>query len=127
MGLMRPLDPAVASVYITEELENRASTTADYFQEKQALQELAARMVDQPDEVLPRFVDLAMEMTGGVSSGLSLLEENPSPGVFRWKYLRGSLASLKVRRRRGTSVLAVSRSIKTDPFSRPIPNVPMTG
>ncbi len=33
-----------------------------------------------------------MEMTGGASAGLSLYEENPSPGVFRWRYLRGILA-----------------------------------
>jgi two-component sensor histidine kinase len=56
------------------------------------LQDLAARMADQPEDVLPRFVDLAMEMTGGVSAGLSLYEENPAPGVFRWQYLRGLLA-----------------------------------
>jgi two-component sensor histidine kinase len=89
---MRPLDPAVAAVYITEELEKRAPTKTDYLQEKLALQELAVRMVEKPDEVLPRFVDLAMEMFGGVAAGLSLYEENPSPGVFRWRYLRGSLA-----------------------------------
>jgi two-component sensor histidine kinase len=33
-----------------------------------------------------------MEMTGGVSAGLSLYEEEPAPGVFRWQYLRGILA-----------------------------------
>ena len=49
-------------------------------------------MADRPEEVLPRFVDLAMEMTGGVSAGLSLYEENPAPGVFRWQYLRGVLS-----------------------------------
>ena len=31
-------------------------------------------------------------MTDGVSAGLSLYEENPAPGVFRWQYLRGVLA-----------------------------------
>ncbi len=49
-------------------------------------------MARQPEDVLPRFVDLAMEMTGGVSAGLSLYEENPAPGVFRWRYLRGTLS-----------------------------------
>jgi len=44
-------------------------------------------MADQPEEVLPRFVDLAMEMAGGVSAELSLYEETPAPGVFRWQYL----------------------------------------
>jgi hypothetical protein len=68
------------------------SKKTDYLQEKMALQELAARMADQPEEVLPRFVDLALEMTGGVSGGLSLYEEEPAFGVFRWQYLRGLLA-----------------------------------
>jgi len=39
--------------------------------------------------MLPRFVDLAMELTGGIAAGLSLLEEFPAPDVFRWRYLRG--------------------------------------
>ncbi len=83
---------AVADVFITDQLFRRAPKKVDYLQEKLALQELAARMADAPDEVLPRFVDLAMEMTGGVSAGLSLYQELPAPGVFRWQYLRGILA-----------------------------------
>jgi hypothetical protein len=83
---------AVADVFITEELDRRPPKKTDYLQEKLALQDLAARMADQPEEVLPRFVDLALEMTGGVSAGLSLYEEEPAPGVFRWQYLRGELA-----------------------------------
>jgi two-component sensor histidine kinase len=78
MGLLTALKMPVADVYITGEL---------------ALQELAARMADHPEDVLPKFVDLAMEMTGGVAAGLSLYEENPAPGVFRWRYLRGTLTS----------------------------------
>ena len=84
--------PNVADVFITDELYRRVPKKTDYLQEKLALQDLAARMADQPEEVLPRFVDLALEMTGGVSAGLSLYEENPHPGVFRWTYLRGMLA-----------------------------------
>ena len=82
----------IADVFITDELDRRAPKKTDYLQEKLALQDLAARMADQPEEVLPRFVDLALEMTGGVSAGLSLYEEEPAPGVFRWQYLRGVLA-----------------------------------
>ena len=79
-------------MFITDELDQRAPKKTDYLQEKLALQDVAARMADQPEEVLPRFVDLALEMTGGVSAGLSLYEESPPPGVFRWQYLRGRLA-----------------------------------
>ena len=86
------LDPAIAHVFITDELATRPIKPADHLREKQAIQDLAMRMADQPQQVLPRFVDLAMELTGGVSAGLSLYEPEPAPGVFRWRYLRGSLA-----------------------------------
>jgi hypothetical protein len=32
------------------------------------------------------------KLAGGVSAGLSLYEETPPPGVFRWQYLRGVLS-----------------------------------
>jgi two-component sensor histidine kinase len=83
---------SIADVYITDELDRRPEKKADYLREKLALQDLAARMADQPEHVLPRFVDLAMEMTDGVSAGLSLYEEKPAPGVFRWRFLRGLLS-----------------------------------
>jgi two-component sensor histidine kinase len=92
MSALTLLEPSVADVFITDELARRAPKKIDYLQEKLALQDLASRMADEPQAVLPRFVDLAMEMTGGVSAGLSLYEENPAPGVFRWQYLRGVLA-----------------------------------
>ncbi|MET3667958.1 HWE histidine kinase domain-containing protein [Caulobacter sp. 1776] len=89
-------DPALAHVYITDELASRPVKPADHLREKHAVQELAMRMADQPEQVLPRFVDLAMELTGGVSAGLSLYEPDPpGPGVFRWRYLRGSLAAFE--------------------------------
>jgi two-component sensor histidine kinase len=48
-------------------------------------------MVDSPEGVLPRLVDIAIEMCGAVSGGLSLYEPDPAPGVFRWHHLRGEL------------------------------------
>jgi two-component sensor histidine kinase len=92
MNLERRGDWNISDVYITDELDLRVPKKTDLLQEKNALQDLARHMADHPAEVLPRFVDLAMEMTGGVSAGLSLYEENPAPGVFRWRYLRGVLA-----------------------------------
>jgi len=83
---------SVSDVYITAELDRRTPAKVDYLQEKLALQELAGRMAHSPEKVLPRFVDLAMQIVGGVSGGLSLYEPEPSPGVFRWRYLRGLLA-----------------------------------
>ena len=78
-------------VFITEELQRRAPKKTDYLQEKLALQDLALQMADHPAEVLPHLVDLAIQICGGVSGGISLYEENPAPGVFRWHYLRGDL------------------------------------
>lgn len=85
-------DYVVPDLYITAELDRRPASDADYRQQMRAIQDLAAKMADNPDEVLPRFVDLAMEIAGGVSAGLSLYETDPSPGVFRWRYLRGALS-----------------------------------
>lgn len=92
MKMQRQPDWAIPDVYLTEELDRRAPGETDSLREKLALQDLAGRMADHPAEVLPRFVDLAMELTGGVSAGLSLYEPDPPPGVFRWRYLRGMLA-----------------------------------
>src|SRR5580704_2484866 len=78
-------------LFITPELERRPPSKADYLQEKRALQDLASAMLDHPEAVLPRFVELAMQITGGISAGLSLYESEPAPGVFRWRYLRGTL------------------------------------
>ena len=82
-----------SEVFITGELKDRTPKKIDYFREKLALQDLATRMADGPEEVLPRFVELAVEMTGGISAGLSLYEEEPAPGVFRWSNVCGTLAA----------------------------------
>lgn len=80
-------------VIVTSELEQRPDTGLDHRQVKAAIQDLAARMVDGPDQVLPRFVSLAMQLGEGVSSGISIFEPDASPPVFRWAFLEGSLAA----------------------------------
>lgn len=82
-------------VFITEQLSLRLPKKTDYLKEKLALQDLARRMRTAPAEFLPLFVDLAMEICGGVAAGLSIYEDQPAPGVFRWRYLRGTLASFE--------------------------------
>ena len=60
-----------ADLYITPQLSARGPRRQpDYLLEKKAIQELAGRMVHEPEQMLPRFVDLAMELTGGISAGL---------------------------------------------------------
>jgi hypothetical protein len=94
-SLLHALPPLASEVFITAELARRPPKRTDYLQEKLALQDLATRMADNPGEVLPRFVELAMQVTGGVSAGLSLYEEEPAPGAFRWHFLCGSLAAFE--------------------------------
>jgi two-component sensor histidine kinase len=83
--------PDVSIVYETD-LAARPAPEIDPGIEKTALLELAGIMNDAPANMLPKFVDLAMELTGGISAGLSLLEEDGPEPVFRWHHLRGLLA-----------------------------------
>lgn len=57
MDISRALELPAGDVFITHELYKRAPRKTDYLQEKLLLQDLAARMADQPEEALPRFVD----------------------------------------------------------------------
>jgi two-component sensor histidine kinase len=79
-----------SDVFITDQLARRPPRRVNYLQEKIALQDLTARMSLAPEEVLPRFVDLAMHLTEGVAAGLSILEPE-APKIFRWRYLCGTL------------------------------------
>jgi hypothetical protein len=79
---------------ITDELHHRIAHKADYQREKLAIQDLARQMAEQPDQVLPRLVHLAMELCGGQSAGISLYEaQPPGPGIFRWHHLAGRYAN----------------------------------
>lgn len=80
----------LADVYVTEALADRPRRAPDYLAEKLALQDLARQLIDRPGDVLPRLVDLALELTGALSGGLSLYEAEPAPGRFRWQHLRGA-------------------------------------
>lgn len=82
-------------VFITHELPGRPSRAPDYKREKDALRELLSQMATSPETVLPRFVALALELTRGSSAGISLLEPEPAPGVFRWRYVQGALAEFE--------------------------------
>jgi len=90
--MLRAVAPKAPDVFITRELDRRVPDAVDSLREKVALQELAAIMAEDPEQVLPKFVTLAMEIAKGVSAGLSLYEEHPAPGIFRWHHLVGTLA-----------------------------------
>ena len=79
---------------ITDELPHRVAHKSDYQREKLAIQDLARQMAEQPDQVLPRLVHLAMELCGAHSAGISLYEaQPPGPGIFRWHHLAGRYAN----------------------------------
>lgn len=82
----------VSQVFITDELDARPTKAKDWGRAKVAIQDLAARIAEDSEQILPRFVQLAMELTGGISAGLSLYEKEPAPGMFRWHHLTGVLA-----------------------------------
>lgn len=84
---------APRDLYITEALDTRPPADPLPVDAVAAIQDLAGRMAHEPSEVLPRFVDLALELTGAMTGGLSLYEPDPAPGVFRWHYLRGTLSA----------------------------------
>ena len=79
-------------VFITEELVKRPAKRTDCQREKEAILDLARHLADASSEVLPRFVELAMEMTDAVSAGLSVFDAEREPDVFRWTHLHGTLA-----------------------------------
>lgn len=78
-------------VFITEQLARRQASPAARC-EQLALVDLAHRMLDAPDDILPNLGELALHFCEAVAGRLSILEPDPSPGVFRWHHLCGTLS-----------------------------------
>jgi two-component sensor histidine kinase len=84
---------APPDLYITPELHRRVPKITDHLSEKLALQDIAAQIIDHPEQVLPKLVERAMDMTGAASAGISAYEKQEgTPGIFRWRDLKGELA-----------------------------------
>ncbi len=93
MSIAPHLSPTLwDAVYADTEFDRRPIPDAYAADDKAAILELAARMADEPEAVLPRFVELAMDIGAGVSAGLSFFEGGPGAGVFWWRHLHGTLA-----------------------------------
>jgi HWE histidine kinase len=82
-----------AETFITDQLEKRAPCRPDYLREKLAMQDLATHMSDEPTLVLPRLVQLAMELCGAQSAGVSVLD--PVSKQFQWFGLKGVLSTFE--------------------------------
>jgi PAS domain S-box-containing protein len=91
-----PPDPDTASlgdVLATEALRRRPARHPDHAAENRALAALARAAVDRPDDLPGRFAEVALDLCGAGSAGVSLLEAAPEGGtVFRWTALAGALA-----------------------------------
>ena len=79
-------------VIITGDLDRRLSRAPDYQAESQALTSLAEAMSGNPDMVLQRLVEIAVELTRCDSAGISLLEPGGEQGTFRWVATAGAWA-----------------------------------
>ncbi len=78
------------AVIITGDLDRRPSRVSDFQAENQALNSLAEAMSNSPDTVFQRLVEVAMELTGSDSAGISLLEPGGENGAFRWVATAGA-------------------------------------
>lgn len=81
-------------VLATGELGHRPVRRADFPAEIAALHALAQRLADQPDTMLDRLLQMALQLCHAGTAGLSLLETGPAgESVFRWAAMAGALAS----------------------------------
>jgi signal transduction histidine kinase len=79
---------------ITEALYERTARPRDLARELDAINDLARRMVRQPDALQRRFVELALDLCRAGSAGISLLEKGEGGETrFRWTALAGEFAS----------------------------------
>jgi signal transduction histidine kinase/CheY-like chemotaxis protein len=83
----------VDELLITEALQNRPARQRDLAREIKAINDLARGMVRQPDALQRRFVELALDLCGAGSAGISMLEEGEhGQPLFRWTALAGEFA-----------------------------------
>ena len=79
----------LTDVDIRHELASRPYRLPDYEAEARALANLAARMAENPRDMLQGLVEVALELCDAGTAGISLLEGD----VFRWEALAGVFAS----------------------------------
>jgi PAS domain S-box-containing protein len=78
---------------VTDLLAARVAGSPDLMAEARAFHELSRLMIEEPDRVVPRFLEIALELCAAGSAGLSILTKNErGEEVFRWNALAGRYA-----------------------------------
>src|SRR5882757_255892 len=88
------LQPArsVDEILITDELVRRPSRMPDHATENQALLVLAQELAESPRTILHKLAELARELCGADSAGVSVLDEGGTPPAFHWRAISGPFA-----------------------------------
>lgn len=81
-------------LFITDELARRPSQRYSAEVEIAAMRLIAIRMANSPQDLLPAFVRLAMDVTDADASGLALVD-GQDPQFLVWKHLCGSMAQFE--------------------------------
>ena len=85
----------VADVDISDQLACRPYRSANYEVENRALLRLAQEMSDHPANILQRLVEVALDLCGAGTAGLSLLESNHGEALFRWAAVAGAYTAYR--------------------------------
>ncbi|QEL17570.1 ATP-binding protein [Limnoglobus roseus] len=80
----------LSAVLTTPDLARRTPRPPDHAAEARALTELAKTLAEKPRALLQRLAELAMDLCGADSAGVSILE--PAGDAFRWHAIAGAFA-----------------------------------
>ncbi len=93
--MLAPRTGCVDDIVITPLLAERPAPARDIAAEHAAMSDLASQAATDPSGLPQRLVDLAIQLCGAGSAGVSLLETTtPGQGVFRWIALSGAYRGL---------------------------------
>jgi GAF domain-containing protein len=85
---------ALADIVITSELKRRNHRTPHFANENGALHRLVRALPRPPIEILNELLQIANELCGSGTSGISLLEtDSGGAQIFRWVALAGKLGN----------------------------------
>lgn len=87
-----PRPVPLTAVLTTAELSRRPPRAADFQAENRALAELAQTLGSSRHSFLQKLAEVALELCGAHSAGVTLLEDLDAEPVLRWKALSGKLA-----------------------------------